>query len=402
MSLEYAKKALGISISPTVAMVAQISKLRALNKEILGFNIGEPDFDTPKNINDAIIKAINDNKTRYVDVSGIIQLRQAIVNKLEVDNNLKYDVNQICVSTGAKQSLYNTLSVILNEGDEVIIPTPCWVSYEEMVKLNGAIPIFVPCLDKDFQLDLKAIEKKITSKTKAIIINTPNNPTGAVYDLKSLQALANLAIKYQFYVISDEIYEKLVYDGVNNISIASLNEDIYKRTITINGFAKAYAMTGYRIGYLAGPTKLVSLVNSMQSHTTSNSTTPVQYGALEALIGSQAQVQAMACEYATRREICYAYLDTIPNITYSKGQGAFYIMIDISYFFTSSYLDYYIKTCDDMIAYLLDEAGVACVSGFAFQAPNHIRFSYSNSITNIKQGLIKIKDALEKLQKKED
>ncbi|MDL2212302.1 pyridoxal phosphate-dependent aminotransferase [Erysipelotrichaceae bacterium OttesenSCG-928-M19] len=398
MSLEVSKKVSQINPSATLGMVNKIAELKKEGKEIIAFNVGEPDFATPQHISAALIAAINEGKTKYVSVSGILELREAICQKLKKDNNLEYSPQQIIVSTGAKQSLYNAVSAITNEGDEIIIPTPCWVSYEEMVKVNGAKCVFVPTNETDFQLDLKAISQAITAKTKAIIINSPNNPTGAVYSQESLEQLAALAIQHQFYVIADEIYEKLVYDGQKPVSIASLNKAIYEQTITINGFAKAYAMTGHRLGYAAMPQSLATIINNLQAHMTSNSTTPVQYAGVAALESSQECVSEMANEFDQRRLLSFDLLDDIPLIKYNKVTGAFYIMIDISAFIGKQYQDYQINNADDMSLFLLEYAQIALVSGKSFQAPNFLRFSYSTSQDNIKNGLKAMKAALNLLK----
>ncbi|MDF9866779.1 aspartate aminotransferase [Bacilli bacterium PM5-3] len=399
MSLELSKKVLKISPSATIGMVGKISQLRSEGKDIISFNIGEPDFNTASHINKAMYDAVESGHTKYVSVSGITELKKAICNKLKTDNNLNYSESQIVVSTGAKHSIYNTVMALVNEGDEVIIPTPCWVSYEEIVKLSDAKCVFVPTNKDNFQLDINAIKNSITDKTKAIIINTPNNPTGCVYSEEILKELGKLACEHDFYIISDEIYEKLIYDNKKHLSIASLNEEVYNRTITINGFAKAYAMTGHRIGYAAYPNdEIAKLASNLQAHTTSNSTSFVQYAALVALEHDQQFVKDMVEEFDRRRKLSFELLDEIPNIKYNKVNGAFYIMIDVSYFINKSYNDVTIKDADDLSLYLLDEALVALVPGKSFQAPNFLRFSYSNSQENISTGLKRMKDALEKLK----
>lgn len=397
MSLELSKYISALRPSPTLAMVGAIAKRKAEGKETIAFNIGEPDFDTPKFINDAIIEAINQGHTRYVETAGIKPLRQAIVNKLKKDNDLDYEVDQVVVTTGAKQALFNTIMTLVNPGDEVIIPTPCWVSYEEMVNSVGGKCIFLET-DENFMPRIDLLKELINPKTKAILINTPNNPTGAIYSKEVLEAIAQLAVENDFYVIADEIYEKLIYDGYTHYSIAGFNEQIYERTITINGFAKAYAMTGYRIGYLAGPTNVVKAVANLQGHMTSNSTTPIQHGATVALEQGDESVVEMVAQFAKRRELCFKLLDEIENLNYQKVDGAFYIMLDVSNFFNKKYEDYLIKDADDMSMYLLEQANIALVSGKAFQAPNHIRFSYSTNEDNITKGIANLKEALAKLK----
>ena len=398
MSLDIAKRVALINPSATVGMIDKISELKAQGKDIIAFNVGEPDFNTADHINEAMFEAVRAGHTKYVNTNGIIELREAISRKFKRENNIEYKASQIVVSTGAKQALYNILLTIAQEGDEVIIPTPCWASYEELVKLVDAKCIFVETKD-DFQLDVEAIEKAITTKTKAIIITTPNNPTGSVYDKESLKAVADLAIKSDFYIISDEIYEKLIYDGQKHVSMASLSQGAYEHTITVNGFAKAYAMTGHRIGYAAFPNdKLAKASSKIQAHTTSNSTTFVQYAAIEALESDQSFVDEMVKEFEKRRNLSFKLLDDIDNIKYSKVNGAFYIMIDVSYYFGKKYGDLIIKDVNDLSMYLLEEGLIALVPGSAFQAPNCLRFSYSNSQENIEKGLKRMKEALSKLK----
>ena len=398
MSLELAKKVLQIAPSATLGMISKINELKAQGKDIIAFNVGEPDFNTADHINKAMYAAVEAGHTKYVNVSGIESLRKAISEKFLKDNNLNYEINQILVSTGAKQTIYNALLTICNPDDEVIIPTPCWVSYEELVKLSDGKCVFVPT-KADFQLDLEAIEKALSPKTKAIIITSPNNPTGCVYQQEDLIKLANLALKYEFYILADEIYEKLLYDGKKHLSIASLSDDIYQQTITINGFAKTYAMTGHRIGYAGYPSaEMAKRAANIQAHTTANSTSFVQYAALEALESKQDFVSEMVVEFEKRRNLSFALLDEIPNIKYSKVSGAFYIMIDVSYYFNKEYNGTLIKDSDDLVIYLLEEGQIALVGGKSFQAPNFVRFSYSNSQENIIEGLKRMKEALLKLQ----
>lgn len=397
MSLEISKAIEKIKPSATLGMISKIDELKKQGLEIITFNLGEPDFDSSQIIVDASKKALDDGHTRYVAVAGIKALRSEISNKLKKDNHLNYSDDQIVVSTGAKQSLYNTIKMLANNDDEFIIPTPCWVSYEEMVCSTGAKSIFVKTKE-NFQLDIAAIEKAITSKTKAIIINNPNNPTGCVYNKKSLIELAKLALKYKFYIISDEIYEKLIYENKQHISIASFSEEVYNQTITINGFSKAYAMTGYRVGYAAYPQQLAKYAINLQAHSTSNSTTPMQYAALAALKHDNDFTSFMVNEFSKRRNVSYELLDDIENLKYVKVEGAFYIMLDVSYFYNKRYNDYVINDADDMSLYLLEEAHIALVSGKAFKADNYLRFSYTNSIDNINQGLKALKQALENLK----
>ncbi|WP_423363576.1 pyridoxal phosphate-dependent aminotransferase [Mycoplasma sp. P36-A1] len=397
MSLSLSKHITALKPSPTLAMVSAIAQRKLEGKETIAFNIGEPDFDTPKFINEAIKNAIDNGYTRYVEVKGIKPLRIEISKKLKEENNLDYNEDQIVVTTGAKQALFNVVMTLINKGDEIIIPKPCWVSYEEMVTSVGGKCIFLET-DEYFMPDLKQLEEMITPKTKAIILNTPNNPTGAVYDRKTLEKIAQLAVEHQFYVISDEIYEKLIYTNKELVSIGSLNKEILEQTITINGFAKAFAMTGYRIGYLAAPNHIAKAIANLQGHMTSNSTTPVQYGAVVALQEGKESIEFMVKEFSKRRELCFKLLDDIEGITYSKVEGAFYIMLNVKNYFNKKYQNYTINNADDLSLYLLDNASIALVSGKAFQAPEYLRFSYSNSIENITKGLLALKEALSLLK----
>lgn len=383
--------------SATIELEGLVAELIVAGKNVIGLNVGEPDFDTPENIVNACNKAVKSGQTKYITVAGITPLRAAICEKLKKDNNVNYSLNEIVVSTGAKQALYNTLLTICNPGDEVIIPKPCWVSYVEMVKLAEGVPVFVET-DENFQLNIDAIKRSLTSKTKAIIINTPNNPTGAVYKLEILNELGHLAIDNNFYVISDEVYEKLVYEDSIHICMASLSKDIKEHTIIINGFSKAYSMTGWRIGYSAAPIDISRGIASLQGHTTSNSTTFVQWAALEALEGPQDKIEIMRLEFDKRRIYLFERLQNIPGITCDKPDGAFYIMPDISNYLGKRNGTRYINNSFDFCSYMLEEAFIAMVPGAAFESPHTVRISYSNSLENIRLGIDRMENALSKLR----
>lgn len=383
--------------SATIELEGTVAELKAAGVNVIGLNVGEPDFNTPENIVKACEKAIESGQTKYVSVAGIMPLRKAICRKLMEDNNVDYQPKEIVVSTGAKQALYNALLTICSPGDEVIIPTPCWVSYVEMVKLADAVPVLVDT-EKNYQLDIEAIEKAITPKTKAIIINTPNNPTGAVYEENSLNDLGRLAVKNNFYVISDEVYEKLIYDGSKHVCIASLSEDIKAHSIIINGFSKTYSMTGWRIGYSAAPLDIAKGIASLQGHTTSNSTTFVQWAAIEALEGSSDTIESMRKKFDERRVYLLERLRNMPGITCSNADGAFYLLPDVSSYFGKSAGDKHIKDSFDFCSYMLEEAHLAIVPGAAFEAPKTVRIAYSNSIENIKEGMDNMESALVKLE----
>lgn len=382
--------------SATSTLGGKIAEMKTAGIDIAAFNLGEPDFPTPDKVVKACTKAMEEGKTKYIAIGGIVQLREAITRKLKKDNNLSYTANQICVSTGAKQAVFNAVMAVCNPGDEIIIPTPCWVSYVEMAKLAGAVPVLVPTDDK-FHLITEEIEKAITDKTKAIIINTPNNPTGAVYSEESLKELAALAIKNDFYVIADEVYEKLVYNDVKHVSIASLSEEMYKRTIVINGLSKSYSMTGWRVGYAAGPEDIIKGMTSLQGHVTTSSTTFIQWASIDALEKCEEEVENMRKEFLKRRDFMYERLNKIPGMQCPKPEGAFYLMPDVTYYFGKSYKDWKIESAADLCNYLLEEARVAVVPGNAFEAPKTIRFAYSVSIETIAAGMDRMEEALKKL-----
>jgi len=383
--------------SATIELEGTVEELKAAGVKVISLNAGEPDFNTPDHIVKACEKALEEGKTRYTSVSGIKQLREAICKKLQRDNNVSYNPSQIVVSTGAKQALDNAVMTICNPGDEVIIPIPCWVSYVEMVKLAEGIPVLVDTNPENFQLNLDAIERAITPKTRAVMINTPNNPTGAVYTEESLRTLGDMAVKHDFYVISDEVYEKLVYNDKKNVCIASLSEEIKEHTILINGLSKAYAMTGWRIGYSASPLDIAKGISSLQGHTTSNSTTFVQWAGLEALSGPSDTIEFMRTKFDERRRYLLERLNAMPHITCPNVDGAFYLMPNISYYFGKHYGNRVINNSVDFCSYLLEEARIAVVPGSAFEAPNSVRIAYSNSLESIKEGMDNMGRVLAKL-----
>lgn len=386
-----------ITPSATCELEGVVADLKAAGVDVIGLNAGEPDFDTPENIRDACKDALDKGKTRYINVPGTADLRKAICAKLKRDNNVEYTPAQICVSTGAKQALNNAVMAVVNAGDEVIIPMPGWVSYVEIVKLYGGVPVCVDC-KPDFQLDLDAIEKAITPKTAAIMINTPNNPTGAVYTRESLEKLADLAIKNDFYIISDEVYEKLTYNGKVHECVASFSEDAYNHTIIINGMSKAFCMTGWRCGYTAAPADIAAGISAIQGHTTSNSTTFVQVASIEALEKNDPTIKEMVVEYAKRKDYTYGRLTAMEGISCANVDGAFYLLPDVSYYFGKKYDDKEIKDSFDFCNYILDKAHVAIVPGGAFNAPKCVRIAYTNSMAKIQEGLDRIEKALGELK----
>lgn len=393
------ERILRMTPSATMEISVAVAHLKAEKKDIIGLNLGEPDFNTPDFIIEACVKAIKDGHTKYTPVDGILQLRTAISKKLKKDNSANYTADQIVISTGAKQAINNAILSICSPGDEVIIPKPCWVSYVEIIKLADAVPVLVDTNPDNFQLDIDAIAHAITPKTRAILINTPNNPTGAVYGEEALRKLAGLAVKNNFYVVSDEVYEKLIYGGGKHVCIASLSPEILDRTIVVNGFSKAYAMTGWRIGYSASPSDVAASIRSLQGHTTSNSTSFVQWAALAALEGSTEFIENMNRAFSERRQYLIDRLQMMPGVLCANSEGAFYLMPDISSYFgkrtpNGKVIDNSVSLC----AYLLKEALVSVVPGVAFEAPEKIRISYSNSMDMLRESMNRVGKALAKLQ----
>lgn len=389
------KRIANMTPSATVELTAKVAELRRKGTPIISFNVGEPDFNTPENICEAAKAAINQGFTTYTPVAGIYELREAICKKLRDDNNVAYAPEEILVSTGAKQSLINGFLTLCDPGDEVIVPTPCWVSYLEMIKLAESTPVLVKTREEDgFQLNIDKIKTALSDKTKVVILNTPNNPTGAVYTEETLRELGELAVKYDFYIFADEVYEKLVYAGEKHIAIASLSEEIKERTLTINGFSKAYAMTGWRLGYAAGPAEIIEGMGSLQGHMTSGSNSITQKSAVEALLGSQETIEFMREEFDKRRQYLVKRLNTMPGVSCADTKGAFYVMPRVSMLFGSSFRGKVIKNSIDLSNFLLEEANIAVVPGSAFEAPDHLRIAYANSLYNIQEGMKQMEKAL--------
>ena len=384
--------------SPTSALIAKVAELRAEGKDIISLNVGEPDFGTPDYIKCGAIKAIVDNFSKYTAGNGIIELRRLISKKLHEDNNLEYTTDEICVTVGAKQAIFNSIMALVDPGDEVLLPVPCWVSYTEMIKFAGAKPVFVDVEAETFDLDIEALEKAVTTKTKAIVICTPNNPTGAVYSEGTLRKLADLACKYDFYIITDEIYEKLIYDDAKHFSIASISKDVWNRTLTVNGFSKAYAMTGWRIGFIAGPEWIVKAVNKLQGQYTSGPCSVSQKAAEAAYTGSQEPVEEMRKAFERRRDLIVNLAKEVPGFEVNKPEGAFYLFPKCSYYYGKTDGTRVINNADDLAMYLLEVAHVACVGGTSFGAPECIRMSYATSDENIAEAIKRIKDALAALK----
>lgn len=385
------RKAEEIAPSLTLEITAKAKKMKADGIDVVGFGAGEPDFNTPVNIQEAAIKAIKEGKTKYTATPGIAELKDAIVNKFKNDNDLSYDASQIIVSTGAKQCLANVFGAILNPGDEVLIPVPYWVSYPELVKLADGKPVFVNTKEENsFKYTIENLEKSVTDKTKALILNSPNNPTGTVYNKAELQTIADFAKKHDLIIVSDEIYEKLIYSNDKHVSIASLSEDAYKRTIVINGVSKAYAMTGWRIGYAAGDKKIIKLMTNIQSHMTSNPNSIAQYASVEALVGEQKEVEAMIVEFKKRRDFMVERVNKINGLSCIKPEGAFYVMVNISKILGKEVDGKVIKSSLEFASLLLEKEKVAAVPGVAFGVDEFVRLSYATSMENIIKGLDRI------------
>ena len=397
--MELSKKAQSIESSVTLAITAKAKELKESGVDIVSFSAGEPDFNTPKNIIDAAIKAMENGNTKYTNTNGVISLREAICKKFKDDNGLVYNPSQIVVSTGAKQSIANALLAILNPGDEVIIPTPYWVSYPELVALADGKAVFVESYEEySYKFTKENLEKVVTSKTKAIILNTPNNPTGAVYSRSELVEIAEFAEKYNLIIISDEIYEKLIYGEKKHISIASISQDAYERTIVINGLSKSYAMTGWRLGYCGASEKIARLMTNIQSHMTSNVCSITQYAAIEALSGPQDKVNEMIIEFEKRRDYMVETLKNIKKFSIIEPEGAFYIMINIDKCLGKEINGQKIENSMDFSSKLLEYEKVAVIPGKAFGLDNYIRISYATSMELIEKGLKRINKFIDKLK----
>lgn len=393
-----AKRMSNFAASATGAIVARVAELKSQGQDIISLNVGEPDFPTPKNVKEAGITAINENKTKYTANNGIVELRQSIANKLKADNGLDYSAKEICVTVGAKQAIFNSVMCVAEKGDEVILPIPCWVSYTEMVKIADATPVFVE-VDKEnnFDLDIEAIKKAISPRTRAILICTPNNPSGAVYSERKLRELAELAVKHDFWIIADEIYEKLIYDGEKHFSIASISKDVWNHTLTVNGMSKAYAMTGWRLGYVAGPEEAINGIVKLQSQVTSNADAIAQYASVEALNGQQETISYMAEKFDERRKYLVERLNSMPGVSCQLPKGAFYALPNISGLLGKSYKGKVLENALDVTAFLLEAAYIAVVPGDAFYIPKHIRIAYSNSLENIKKAMDRMEEAINNL-----
>ena len=395
--MKLTKRAQSIKPSPTLAITAKANRMKAEGIDVVGFGAGEPDFDTPDNIKEAAIKAIKSGFTKYTPSSGIDELKDAIIEKFRKENNLKYERNQVVICCGAKDVLYDIAQVLFEEGDEVIIPAPYWVSYPDQVVLAGGTPVFVPTKEENgFRITGEDFKKAITSRTRAIIINSPSNPTGGAYDAKHLEEIGEIALKNNLTIISDEIYERMVYDGFKHVSMASLSDKIKEITLVVNGVSKTYSMTGWRIGYVVGDKNVISAIVNLQSQSTSNPTSISQKASVEALRGDQSTVDMMVKAFDERRKYIVKRLNSIKGVSCYNPQGAFYVFPNFSKLYGKKLKDKVINSSSDL-AELLLEVKVAVVPGVAFGDDAYIRLSYATSMDNIKKGIDRIEEFVGKL-----
>ncbi len=388
-----AKRVLNINPSPTLGLISVAKELKAKGYDVIGFGAGEPDFNTPDNVKEAGIKAIENNLTHYTPNLGILELREAICEKLKRDNSLTYTPDQIIVSSGAKHSLFNAMMALCDVGDEVIIPAPYWVTYPEIVKMSDGVPVIVETsAENGYKITAESLREHITPKTKIVILNSPNNPTGAVYSKKELEKIAEVCVEHNIFVISDEIYEKLIYDDEEHVSIASFGEEIKKLTVIINGVSKAYAMTGWRIGYAAAERNIIKAMDAFQSHATSAPSSISQYASYEAIAGNQEAVNLMREEFDKRRKLMVEKFNTIPGVKCQIPKGAFYAFPSIEGLIGKKIAGVEIEDDNTFAKVLLEKVYVAAVPGSSFGSPGTLRFSYATSQDDIKEGLQRMHD----------
>jgi aspartate aminotransferase len=387
MEIQLASRVGALTPSSTLAITAKAKELKAQGKDVIGLGAGEPDSNTPQHIIDAAVKSMNEGFTKYTPSGGLPDLKKEIAVKLKRDQGLEYKLNEIIVTNGAKHGLYTLFQVLLNDGDEVIIPIPYWVSYPEQVKLAGGNPVYAEGLEQNnFKITPEQLEEKITSKTRAVIINSPSNPTGMVYSREELEALGKVCLEHGILIISDEIYEKLIYGTTQHISIAEISDELKEHTIIINGVSKSHSMTGWRIGYAAGNSKIINAMTDLASHSTSNPTTPAQYATIAAYAESQDAVETMRKAFEERLEIIHAKLNEIPGFTCIKPQGAFYLFPNAIEAARMSGC----KDVDEFAEVLLTEANVAVVPGSGFGAPDYMRLSYATSLDQLEEAISRI------------
>ncbi|TLD43194.1 MAG: Aspartate aminotransferase [Candidatus Jettenia ecosi] len=377
-----------VHTSATLAITAKAKQLVAKGIDVINFGAGEPDFDTPENVKNAAIKAIKDGYTKYTPTAGAPALKEAICGKLLKDNRLKYNPSQVIVSAGAKQSILNIVLVVCDTGDEAIIPSPYWVSYPEMVTMAGATPVFLKTTDKEhFKITRESLAKVITPRSKLLFMNSPGNPTGMVYTEKEFREIVDFAVEKGIYVISDEIYEKILYDGAIHVSPATFSDECYKRVVTINGFSKVYSMTGWRLGYAAGPEEVIKAAINIQDHTTSGANSITQMAGLEALKGNQDSVDTMVREFDKRRKYIVSRLNSIPGVSCLLPQGAFYVFPKVSELYHKKIGGQFVANSFDLVNVLLEKAHVAFVPGAPFGLDDYIRISYATSMECIEKGI---------------
>lgn len=402
--MKFSDRILKVKPSPTMAVSSMAAQLKAKGVDIIAFGTGEPDFDTPKHIRDAAIRAIESGKTKYTPAGGIPELKEAVVKKFKRDNNLEYSQSEVIINCGGKHSFYNLMQVLLNDGDEVIIPSPYWVSYPDMVLLAGGTPVIINTeAVAGFKISPAQLEAAITPKTRAVVINSPSNPTGAAYTFDELKALAALLEKTDVIPISDDIYETILFEGSEFFNIANVSQTMKKRTVVLNGVSKTYAMTGWRIGYMAGEKDLISKIDIIQSQSTSNPTTISQWAAVEALTGDQTVLSDMMVAFERRRNFVVKELNSMPGISCYNPAGAFYAFPGITGIYElkgwksvfEKYKDQYKSS--SLCAYLMEEARTAVVPGIAFGNDSYFRMSFATSDDNLKEGLKRINEALNRL-----
>lgn len=393
------KIAASVSPSATLAVNALAKKMRAEGKDVIGFGTGEPDFATPDRISYAGIRAICDGQTKYTPAAGIVSLRKAVCKRLQEDYGLEYDETQVVVASGAKHSVYLALAVLVDPGDEVILPAPYWVSYSEMIRLVGGVPVIVTAgEDQNFKITAEQLEAAVTEKTKAVMINNPSNPTGSIYTKEELQTLADVCVKHDLFIIADEIYDKLIYDGASFTSIPTLGEEIKAHTILINGVSKTYSMTGWRVGYAVAEKPIASAMSSYVSHSTGAPATMAQFAAQEALEGPQDEVEAMRKVFEQRRNYLVSRMNSMDGVSCLTPNGAFYVMMNLEQLFGKTIDGEVIATADDFARLFLEKSMVAVVSCTAFGAPSFVRWSYATSMENIQKGMDRLEQFLAKVK----
>ncbi len=397
--MRFAERVNRIKPSPTFAAAAKAAAMRAKGIEVISFAQGEPDFDTPDNIKDAAYRAIREGITKYTPASGFPDLKDAIIQKFKRDNHLTYERSQVFASAGAKLILYNLAQALFQAGDEVIVPSPYWVSYTDIVLLMDAAPVVLPTGEKQgFKISADQLKSAVTPRTRAIILNSPCNPTGATYTARELKELAEVLLPQKILIIADDIYEKFVYDGTEFTSIASLGKEVQDQTVVVNGVSKTYSMTGWRIGYAAGPAEIMAAMDKVQTQNVSNPVSFCQKAAVEALVGSQDSVGRMVAEFDRRRKVIVNRLNAMPGVSCSLPKGAFYVFPNVAGLFGKKWGDRKISNSSDVTDFILEEAHVAVVAGAAFGDDHYIRFSYATSMANIEKGLDRIQEARKKLK----